>query len=88
MEPATSILRVFGEGDQARREVADLCGVHPSATYRWTYSRERGGTGGTIPQRYHGQLIEAANARGWCLRFEHFAPNQTPRISRARMRII
>lgn len=31
------------------RRLAEAIGCEPSVVYRWTYPRERGGTGGVIP---------------------------------------
>ena len=46
------------------REVADFLGVHKSRVHRWTYPRDRGGTGGVIPQRHFGKLMDMAQKRG------------------------
>ncbi len=82
MEPANSIIALFGTGYTAKQVVADLLDVHVRTVYRWTWSKERAGTGGALPQHHHAKLIEAARVRGYALRFEHFALNQTPRIGR------
>lgn len=37
------------------KEAARICGVHFTTVYRWTYPRERGGTGG-IPLVYRWTL--------------------------------
>lgn len=79
MEPANSILKLFEEpGRKGTTVVAHLLGVHPSAPYRWINSKEKGGTGGTIPQWHHSDLLRVARDRGLPLRPEHFLPEQTP----------
>ena len=52
--------------------VAEICGVHITRVYRWTYPRERGGSGGLVPTRHQMQLLEGARKRGIDLRPEHF----------------
>ena len=46
------------------RAVADMAGVDVTRVYRWTYSRDRGGTGGIIPTKHHQQLLRVARERG------------------------
>jgi hypothetical protein len=73
MEPARSIItKLGGEG-----AVALICGIAVSGPYRWQYPRERGGTGGLIPQRHHRALIDHAEANGIPLTAEEFLP---PRV--------
>lgn len=38
---------------------------------RWTYPKDRGGTGGLIPTNLQGELIDAAQRRGINLQPEH-----------------
>jgi hypothetical protein len=68
MEPARSIITKLG-GETA---VAHICGTALSAPYRWQYPRERGGTGGLIPQRHHRALMDYAQARCIPLAAEEF----------------
>lgn len=44
--------------------VAGICGVHVTRVYRWTYDRERGGTGGIIPTRHQNRLLIGAMQQG------------------------
>lgn len=88
MEPATRIIRAIG-GAQI---VADALGVAPVTVYRWTYPRERGGTDGHIPRRYHDRLIEFAGSRSILLHPIHFVdfvtgspPVQLPAPATARL---
>lgn len=60
MTVASDIIRKFG-GAQA---VAEACGVSFTAVYRWTYPRDRGGTGGVIPAKHQQALLRAAVTRG------------------------
>lgn len=57
--------------------VAEICGVHVTRVYRWTYPRDRGGSAGSVPTRHQAQLLAGARARGIDLRPEDFfAPVQ------------
>lgn len=69
MEPAASIIRLFG----GAKIVAEIVGKHPSRIYRWTYPEtEREGTGGVIPARDQRALMTHAKAKGLDLRPEDF----------------
>lgn len=46
LDPAKSIIAKIGGVDV----VASVTGKHISRVYRWMYPKERGGTGGLIPQ--------------------------------------
>ncbi|ARO53953.1 hypothetical protein B2G69_07175 [Methylorubrum zatmanii] len=52
--------------------VAEICGVHVTRVYRWTYPVEKGGSGGVIPTRHQALLLKGARARGIDLRPEDF----------------
>lgn len=52
--------------------VAEILGINLSSVYRFTYPRERGGTGGLIPTRYQRTLLAAARERGLDLTPEDF----------------
>lgn len=58
--PADIVIVKFG-GHQA---IADILNCDVSRVYRWTYSSERGGTGGRIPNRHQNTLLVEAKARG------------------------
>lgn len=58
--PARTVIDKFG-GHQA---VAEALNLDVSRVYRWTYPRERGGTGGHIPAKQQVALLDAARARG------------------------
>lgn len=70
MEPAKSIIELCG-GFAA---VADMTGRNIAQVYRWTYAKEKGGTGGLIPADVQLKLMEAARAKGIPLTPEHFFP--------------
>lgn len=40
---------------------ASVAGVKIQTAYRWTYPKERGGTDGKIPYKYHNALLDYAN---------------------------
>ena len=44
--------------------VAELVGVDVSRVYRWTYPRDRGGTGGVIPAKHQQRLMARAREHG------------------------
>ena len=54
--------------------VAEICGVHVTRVYRWTYPREKGGSEGTVPSRHQAQLLAGARARGIDLTPQDFFP--------------
>lgn len=60
MEPATTIIQKCGGVAKAAR----YAGVEPATAYRWTYPRERGGTGGMIPTHRQAVMIRNARADG------------------------
>ncbi len=70
MEPAHTIIAKLG----GHAQVSVITGTAYTAPYRWTYSRDRNGTGGTIPQRYHLILLDYAWAHGIDLRPGDFLP--------------
>jgi hypothetical protein len=70
MEPAATIIRRLG----GEKHVAYVTGTAYTAPYRWQYPRERGGTGGLIPQRHHATLIACARERRIRLSADDFMP--------------
>lgn len=44
--------------------VAKMAGVDVSRVYRWTYTKEQGGTDGRIPTRHQQPLLDRARAEG------------------------
>lgn len=68
MEPATTIITLCG-GIEA---VAEMVNRSTSRVHRWTYPKDRGGTGGLIPSESAMRLLDAARGRGIDLRPEHF----------------
>ncbi|MDR6952321.1 hypothetical protein J2X65_001676 [Ancylobacter sp. 3268] len=69
-EPASSLIEKLG-GPTA---VALAVGCNLSRVYRWTYSKEAGGTGGIIPQRHYPALIDEARRKGITLTINDFLP--------------
>jgi hypothetical protein len=43
--------------------VTKITGKHLTRVYRWMYSRQRGGTGGLIPQSEFHKLLDYAKRR-------------------------
>lgn len=68
MEPATTIILRLGGEDAVSR----ITGTASTAPYRWQYSREKGGTGGIIPQRHHRTLLDYARENSIDLKAEDF----------------
>lgn len=68
LEPASSIVAKLG----GEAKVAEITGTAFTAPYRWQYGREKGGTGGTIPQRYHRTLLDYAREHEIDLSAEEF----------------
>lgn len=59
------------------RSIANMLGTSTKAIYKWTYPREKGGTGGLIPHRRQIELMVAAKQRGVVLTSEDFFPRLT-----------
>lgn len=60
MNPASSIVSKFG----GVPVVAAAIGVPNSTVLRWTYPREKGGTGGAIPTKRQQQILDLAKELG------------------------
>lgn len=63
LDPAKTVLTKIGGVDVAAR----VTGKHVSRVYRWTYPREKGGTGGVVPHDDATKLLEYAKANGIAL---------------------
>jgi hypothetical protein len=70
LEPAETIISRFG-GPAA---VAKLVSVHRTRVSNWKRPREKGGTGGLIPQQYHRILLDYAVENSIELAAEDFLP--------------
>ncbi|TQS72742.1 hypothetical protein ERN12_02830 [Rhodobacteraceae bacterium] len=70
MEPACTVIKICG-GIAA---VAAMVSRSEVRVRRWSYPKERGGSGGFIPAELQIMLLREANARGVDLRPEHFFP--------------
>ena len=68
LNPAATVIEICG----GFRVVADMVGRDHTRVRRWTYPKERGGTGGFIPSELQQVLLEEAAARKIDLRPEHF----------------
>jgi hypothetical protein len=72
MEPAATIIGKLG----GAKIVAAITGRATTAPYRWQYARQKGGTGGLIPQKYHRLLLDYAWQHGIALRATDFMPGE------------
>jgi hypothetical protein len=70
MEPAQTIITKLG----GVSVVAAALGVHRTRVSNWQRPREKGGTGGLVPQRHHRALLDFALERGKALTAEEFLP--------------
>lgn len=57
LEPASTVLAKIGGVEIA----AQITGKHVSRIYRWTYPRNKGGTGGVIPHEDATKLLKHAS---------------------------
>lgn len=58
-DPAASIIEVVGGASALARHL----GTSPSSPLRWRLPRDKGGTDGFIPAKYHDRIIALAAAR-------------------------
>lgn len=72
MNPASKVIEKLG-GEAVVAEVLETASTAP---YRWQYSREKGGTGGLIPQRHHRKLLDFAHQNQISLKAEEFLPER------------
>ncbi|MBX9876352.1 MAG: hypothetical protein K2X84_15935 [Beijerinckiaceae bacterium] len=70
MEPASTIIGRFG----GPTKVAALLGIGRVRVSNWKRPKERGGTGGRVPQDHHPTLLAAAADLGISLCAEDFLP--------------
>jgi hypothetical protein len=71
LDPAARIIRLCGGVDA----VASATGVHITRVYGWRVPRDtkqRTGTGGSIPQKYWGKLINLAGENGELITVDDF----------------
>jgi hypothetical protein len=73
MNPAQTIIDKLG----GVSVVAEVASVHRTRVSNWKRPREKGGTGGIIPQRHHRSLLDYAKAKQINLTADEFlAPSQ------------
>ncbi|MFV1504987.1 hypothetical protein VWY03_05005 [Phaeobacter sp. JH20_09] len=68
MNPAETVIKICG----GYGAVASMAGRHEVNVRRWTYAKEKGGTGGLIPSDVQQKLLAEARKLGIELRPEHF----------------
>lgn len=73
-DSAKNVILKCGHGSFALgvRFICAALTVNKSCVYRWTYPRERGGSGGVIPGRHQSALLNAAHKSGIDLAAEDF----------------
>lgn len=67
LEPAKSVIAKIGI-----EKVAEITGKHVSRVYRWMYPKEKGGTGGFIPQTDAQAILGYARLNGIALSASEF----------------
>ena len=73
LNPAKTVIEICGGVPNA----AKLANRSENRVRRWTYERERGGTGGLIPADCQVALLDGARREGINLRPEHFFAEAT-----------
>lgn len=68
LEPAKTVIDKLGGYER----VATIVGRHPTRVYRWMRPISAGGTGGLIPAKFQGMLLDHARANGITLRERDF----------------
>lgn len=79
MEPATRILAILG----GPSKVAARLGLHRTRVSNWKRPKDRGGSGGRIPQNHHRALLEYAREQGVEISAEDLLPASASSSSRA-----
>lgn len=70
MEPASTIIKLFG----GPTRVSEIVGVHRTRVSNWMRPKEKGGTGGRIPQSHFPILLHEARERGIALSADDMIP--------------
>jgi len=73
LEPAASIISRFGGQDR----VIAITGASRTRVYRWTQSKDAGGTGGVIPTNHALTLLQYAKDNGVPVTADDFLPVRT-----------
>lgn len=76
--PAAKIIELCG----GFKAVARMTGRNETRVRRWTYPKDRGGTGGFIPSEAQQLLIREARAIGVPLEPRHFFPEPLPPVQK------
>lgn len=75
-EPANTIINRLGFD-----AIAEACGVHKSRVYRWRSEKTVGGTGGTIPQTHHRNILDLAKRKRVRMSAADLLPVAKPRCT-------
>ena len=70
LQPAAKVISICG-GFAA---TASLLGYQEVSIRKWTYTSDKGGTGGTVPYKAAARLLDKAKEHKLKLRPEHFFP--------------
>lgn len=54
------------------RAAAEVCRIDIAQVYRWTYEKNKGGTGGLVPAKHQSKLLDFAKTTGLPLEAEDF----------------
>ena len=76
--PAQTVITICG----GYRAVAAMVGRDEISVRRWTYPKDRGGTGGLIPSECQQVILDAAKGRKLPLRPEHFFYRTAPEVAK------
>lgn len=71
---ASKVIAKFG----GHSRLAKLIGLNRIQVYRWTYSRNKGGTGGLIPTNSFAKVLNAARLEGILLTMDDLTPEKIP----------
>ena len=64
LDPARSVIERFRSSEMSgERVIAELCGVDRTTVYNWMAPREKRGTDGLIPSRYHAAILLGAREK-------------------------
>ncbi len=73
MNPAQKVIKKFG----GVRVLAEAIGMQTPGVYKWTYEKERGGTGGLIPSDKQVEVVAAAKRLNVDLSASDFFPEDS-----------
>lgn len=72
MLTATDIINLFGGAPI----IASGLNLERTSVYKWTYPKNKGGSGDRVPLKWAGPIINLAKARGITLGYEDVIPGE------------